>query len=231
MFQMKFFNVSSITYRTGSISTKSNTDVRQTSLYFKAFFANPVILAIELTYFNAALNDNTVKLSWQTSSEYNSVDFAVERSADGINFKPLSVISGAGVSTTTLDYAYTDNNPMVGNNYYRLRQTVKGDSVSYSNVQVVNMVNGKSAGNDLVIEEGPNPFNNELKINCLYRVDGKIKCELLNSSGTTIKSQQKESENGNCEFYFPDLSDVPSGTYFVTVTAVNKVKSVKVVKR
>ncbi len=231
MFQMKFMNISTILYRTGAISTKSTTDVRQSSLYFKAFFSDEIVLPISLTSFNAVASDATAKLNWETESELNCSDFTIERSTNGIEYTSLAKIKAAGTSPTKNSYSFTDNEPEPGNNYYRLLISDFDGSTTYSPVRLVNFKNKNSTDSNLMIVVSPNPFNSNLRVNCLYDKDCKIKCEIINSSGILIATEQRLTEKGNNQFYFDDLEDIPRGSYFVVITTDNNSKSFKIIKR
>jgi len=77
-------------------------------------------------------------LSWTTKSELNNNYFTVQRSHDGVNFETLSQISGAGNSTSTLEYKWTDQNPQFGTTYYRLSQTDFDGRISIFQTKIIN---------------------------------------------------------------------------------------------
>ena len=82
------------------------------------------VLPIELLDFEAHHQpDYGVKCSWRTASETNNDFFTLARSADGQHWEVLEHISGAGNSSTTMHYSYTDVAPLPGTAYYRLTQT------------------------------------------------------------------------------------------------------------
>ena len=58
-----------------------------------------------------------------TSAEVNSDCFTIEHSIDGIDFYPILTKEGAGNSSVILEYEIFDENPDMGINYYRLKQT------------------------------------------------------------------------------------------------------------
>jgi hypothetical protein len=95
-------------------------------------------LPVELISFNASKDGNSVKLEWTTASEINNDYFTVERSVDGMHFENLTVVDGAGNSTSNRDYKAHDYEPLAGMNYYRLRQTDFDGRVSYSEIRQVN---------------------------------------------------------------------------------------------
>src|SRR5207253_2457539 len=67
----------------------------------------------------------------------NSDYFTIERSADGINFESLTYVKGAGNSKITSNYKITDNAPLSGLSYYRLKQTDFNGISKYSNLTEV----------------------------------------------------------------------------------------------
>jgi len=79
----------------------------------------------------------------------------VERSADGIEFKEIVTVNGAGNSSAELDYEYIDDASLAGVSYYRLTQ-VDYDGVS----EAFTVVSVKQA--DVVIAVFPVPASDYL---------------------------------------------------------------------
>lgn len=96
-------------------------------------------LPIELVSFNAYKKDLFVKLDWATATESNNHFFTIERAEDSKNFLEMAQVMGAGNSNELTQYSYTDERPILGDNYYRLKQTDYDGQSSYSNVVVVKM--------------------------------------------------------------------------------------------
>lgn len=82
-----------------------------------------VPLPVELTYFRGQVFNNQVQLSWETAWERNAAHFEVQRSSDLKEFVTLSTLFAAGDNRDKKRYTFTDDFPMPGINYYRLRQT------------------------------------------------------------------------------------------------------------
>ena len=82
-----------------------------------------VSLPVELTNFTAEIVNDRTLVSWQTASEINNDYFTVERSADGQYFEGLGTVGGSGNTTNANSYNYTDEYPLSGTSFYRLRQT------------------------------------------------------------------------------------------------------------
>jgi hypothetical protein len=79
-------------------------------------------LPVELLSFDSEVNKKSINVYWQTASELDSDYFELERSADGENWEVLGRLAAAGNSNTLLDYSFIDQNPLMGDNYYRLHQ-------------------------------------------------------------------------------------------------------------
>jgi len=82
------------------------------------------VLPIELVEFTGELiNQNDGLLHWITASEINNDYFTLQHSTDGIDFQTIAQISGAGNSTTRLEYNHVHNGLRAGIHYYKLLST------------------------------------------------------------------------------------------------------------
>jgi trimeric autotransporter adhesin len=67
--------------------------------------------------------NHTVDVKWNTSQEINSKEFIIEKSInEGVRFDSIGKIQAAGFSNVMRSYSFHDPRPVLGNNYYRLRQ-------------------------------------------------------------------------------------------------------------
>ncbi len=84
-------------------------------------------LPVELISFYESCFDNIVSLHWETASELNNDYFSIEKTIDGVNWKKIGLIPGAGNSNHHLLYSYTDtltaSSAEFTTSYYRLVQT------------------------------------------------------------------------------------------------------------
>ena len=91
-------------------------------------------LPIELISLTGTAHPNSIVLNWATASEQNNERFDIYRSFDGKSFEKIGEVAGAGDSFQTLRYAFTDEYPYTGINYYRLRQVDYSGDASISPV-------------------------------------------------------------------------------------------------
>jgi len=77
-------------------------------------------LPLKLIDFEVTAKNYGAVVQWQTATEESDTRFEVQRSADGILFESIYQTPGAGAGRGG-NYTFTDNNPLPGNSYYRLR--------------------------------------------------------------------------------------------------------------
>ena len=144
--------------------------------------------ALPLTWlsFVATKEHQTALLKWSTASEHNTQNFLVQHSSEGVNWITIATLPAAGNSTIAIDYNYVHTNPVVGTNYYRIKQTDLDNHYSYSPVRKVLFVTsehpfnvfGNPVTNGMLVVEGitftPLSF---------YTADGKLLWQQQLSSG------------------------------------------------
>lgn len=167
-------------------------------------------LPIGLVSFEAtALDNNSVRLNWETSSEQDNDYFTVERSLSGIDgWKEIAIVGGAGNSETPKDYSAMDNMPLSGVSYYRLKQTDYNGQVRIHEMESV-YIDAVGMG-DLVLF--PNPATD------LVTVKGDLVSlstfKLLNAMGQDIRMNVTSYKQGDGTLVL-DISSLRSGVYLV----------------
>jgi hypothetical protein len=76
-------------------------------------------------------------LKWSTASESNNLQFEVEKSADGILWKQLSIVKAKGNSNQRTDYDYMDPLKTAAKTYYRIKQVDMDGRFEYSKILYV----------------------------------------------------------------------------------------------
>ena len=113
--------------------------------------AGPV--PVRLVSFSGKKVNNTVQLKWLTENAINLNHFAIERSADGINFRPVGTVVSTGSNSS--NYTFTDAFPLANTAFYRLRQVDNDGRFEYSAVVVI-----KAGGIKGSFAIFPNPADN-----------------------------------------------------------------------
>jgi len=132
---------------------KSSTSGKLLGFEDVVIYANPTALPVKFSSISATLiNNNQSKISWVCENAVNVLNYSIEKSIDGINFNEIGKVAP---TTTGEDYSYTDINPVVGINYYRIKSTDVTGSVLYSAVAKVLRQTGNTG-----ITVFPNPVTN-----------------------------------------------------------------------
>ena len=101
-------------------------------------------LPVLLVNFEAVLNpDKTVGLSWTTQQEVGMSHFEVERSADGQHWSSIGKVNARGNSAVPTDYVFTDQAPLSGANYYRIRMVNLDNISGLTRIRVVRILQVK----------------------------------------------------------------------------------------
>ncbi len=169
----------------------------------------PTTLPVNLTNFTAKAQNNSVLLTWQTSSEVNNGKFVIERSTDGQTFTSIAEVKGKGSKDTQANYYLVDNRPQKGFNYYRLKQVDFNGDFDYSQVEVVNM---SLLGNAETLIY-PNPANDYFNV---FNAVGAVKqVQIFDLSGKKIM----EVANPSSSIILPQ--SLLNGIYFVKIIMKN----------
>jgi hypothetical protein len=232
MYTIKKSGVSTFTAKFGATTLlQTGSTARQYSLYMKGFsLPNQIVLPVKLESFTATLNNagNKVDLKWVTSSEKNANHFAVEKSADGINFSDAGVVFAYGNTSEKMNYTFTDNVTASANKviYYRLRSVDADGRTEYSTVRMIRIV--KQTEQSIAIVTYPNPVIAELRIQIPAQWQGKqVTYELFNPNGSAAK-RLNTANSSQTETI--DLAKLAPGFYMVKVSCGAETATQKIIK-
>ncbi len=182
---------------------------------------------VELTAFNSTFSENKVTLSWVTASEINNLGFEIERRRDkSTDWQKIGFVEGTGTTVETNNYLYTDENPLNGISWYRLKQIdMDGSYQYYGPIQVEsNIILSFN-----LWQNYPNPFNPvtfiKYTINNEEQVILKI-YDILGKEVATLVNEKQAPGLYNIEF---DASKFSSGTYIYRIQAGENVQIKKMV--
>jgi len=189
-------------------------------------------LPIELVEFTAGFNsENDVDLSWITASEINNDYFTVERSRDAEDFDMIVTVLGAGNSNEMLYYESTDENPLLGISYYRLKQTDYDGDFSYSKIEVVKNLK------ELNFSITPNPATDYLTVtfgkvkgNTVFVMTPDYQTEIKIYNGAGVLAYKKVFD-GTFYKYPIDVTKLPEGMYYIKMKANNQLYNSSFIKQ
>ncbi|TAE54427.1 MAG: T9SS C-terminal target domain-containing protein, partial [Bacteroidetes bacterium] len=173
------------------------------------------VFPLEWLAFTAEPTENEVLLNWTTAREQNTSHFEIERSADNETWKKIGREKAAGSTKENQNYMHTDDRPLAGTAYYRLRQVDLDGKNSFSNVVEVQPI-------DQELRIYPNPVSDILHVNL-----GQGRAEIMNNLGQTVaKYMLAEGENDLT------MSQLTPGSYVLRVqTTAGVVRTFKFVKQ
>ncbi len=185
------------------------------------------IIPVNFPIYNAVVNNNTVKLNWETISETNNRGFEIQRKRNNENYIILGFVEGNGTTTSWSQYSFIDENVEPGLYLYRLKQVDFDGSFTYwASLEVY-----ISAPLVFSLEQNyPNPFNPTTKIK--YRIPlsppllkgeseagGFITLKVYDVLGNEVATLVNEAKQvGSYEFEF-DGNELTSGIYFYKLQA------------
>ncbi len=171
-------------------------------------------LPAELLSFTAAIENNSVSLTWKTATETNTSRYEVERNTDGRNFIKIGSVKSLNRATGA-SYHYDDNMNNINTQQvlYRLKIIDKDDRFEYSKIVSLNVSN--ACGKIVLLGTGSG--KNITVITPAYLLTRPIQADLMNASGIMVKKIIISSESSQI-----DLSNLSTGTYFIRFTQGGK---------
>lgn len=175
---------------------------------FKALYQwlfDEALMPVRFTDFSVQLVNCKIRIRWSATQEINHKVYCVERSTDGSTFACIGEIEGAGTRTGELRrHEYSDEHPLSGISYYRVRQT---DLDQRSSLTAVQTVRNHCGATSVVLS--PNPTAGMLHVKGL---SGHEQLELYNSSGKLMIVRVARTANEVL-----DLSKLPAASYYLII--------------
>ncbi len=175
-------------------------------------------LPVNFGKFTAALQNNRIKLAWNTFSEPNNETFTVYRSSDGINY--IEIVRQTSKGNGANSYIAYDNSPLNGLNYYRLKQQDTDGTITELGDEAVNF----SLRNEEV-KAWPNPVEKILKLS--FPAGKYQSLSLTDVSGRKLQEHILNKTQSQAEL---DLSSYPKGIYLIALKGSNGSHLLKVLK-
>lgn len=168
-----------------------------------------VPMAVELIQFEASAAGGWVNLNWVTATERDNTGFFIERSVDDwAHWQGLGFVKSNGNTTDETHYAFTDDAPLPGVSYYRLKAVDWSGKEEYSPATRVYIAQREA------IVLSPNPVQTILKVTSPHDADAAFLLRIHDAVGRLI-SEQPYTET-HLEV---DMSAFASGLYFLEITS------------
>jgi len=175
-------------------------------------------LPVDLLFFNADTDNNSIILNWATASELNNHYFKVEKSYDLTNFTEVKEVLGQGNSLQQNNYSVVDNdeNNLV---YYRLSQyDYDGTETVFDVIAVQKTQNEEISIEKLLVAD--NLLNVSIKASEL-----QSKLEIFNLNGKLVHSEVINQEGiSNLKI---NMSELSKGIYLMRLSNNNEASVIK----
>lgn len=181
-------------------------------------------LPVSLLDFSGSLLDKKVVLKWSTSAEYNSKQFVIEKSSDGITYNSLGAVPAAGNSVSLKSYTYEDRD-VLPINYYRLKMYDIDGTYKQSNVVVIR--------NNLIQQSiiyVSNPFTNDITIKFEKVPEKEISVKLFDMSGRMVYSTVINKLQSQLLKLETSRTNISSGLYMLHLACEGNQYNFKVLK-
>ncbi|MCY7421894.1 MAG: CehA/McbA family metallohydrolase [Chitinophagaceae bacterium] len=181
-------------------------------------------LPIEFIKLRGLQKRETIELSASVFNK-NLARVELEKSFTGNDFTTISQVTNADVLVAG-SLIFTDQQPVGGYQYYRLKCFDKSGAISYSPVETVLFID-----NRIVFEKAyPNPFENNINLVISCVKQGKLLVNIFNAEGRLSKSFDKNIFAGR-NVITESLQNLPPGTYFIVAQMDDVKKQLTIVKK
>lgn len=182
-------------------------------------------LPILLSSFSAAKENGIVKLQWTTATEQNSDRFEVEKSKDANSWKTIATVKGNGTSNKVHNYSSYDESPLIGVNYYRLKQYDFDGNFSLSEVRTLQF-DGMSAQ---VITVSPNPSRGAINFKLNKSMGSNVSALLIDMNGKVVYKETFNQLSANTLNKLNFKQQPAPGIYILKLQGEGLSENVKVV--
>ena len=192
-------------------NSNNNTDLAETTPYR--------LLPVTWISFRGKALDEHVLLEWITAREKDNKHFVLQRSRNGKDWQDLHEVNGQGTTTGESIYKTTDGRPMLGDNYYRLRQVDFQGGSSVSEVIRIHFEPGWT------ITAYPNPFTDQVHIEA--KDLDELAWRIYDASGRQVPVTVIDSSPSYIQL---DFTNQPAGLYHIQLSNTQKVLTKKIIK-
>ncbi len=186
-----------------------------------------IALPVNLNYLNGTKQNGSNYLNWKVTCTNNpNVTMSLERSADKINFTGITSIT-ADALRCQQPFDYSDNSPLAGLNYYRLKMTDGYGKTTYSAaIAILNKTSGFE-----IVSLMPSVVKSNAVLNVTAAQKTKLDVVITDIAGKQVQKIAYNVIAGSNQFKL-NLANLGAGTYQITgYTADGEPKTLRFVKQ
>jgi hypothetical protein len=181
---------------------------------FMIVFKQSGALPVTITDLKAYQKDKGVQVDWTSRNEVNIASYDVEKSNNGQSFEKVANVKTRRNNASVESYGWFDNNPVAGNNYYRIKVIERSGETRVTNIVKVNIGKAEAA-----LSVYPNPVKGKtMNLGLINLNKGKYSLVLFNDLGQPVVNRTIEHNRQNATITVNVGSVVSKGTYRLVLT-------------
>jgi hypothetical protein len=142
-----------------------------------------ILLPFRLLDIQARKDNSSILLTWQTGESYGFDWYDIERSPDGRNWEKIGEKNVTETTGGPARYAFRDNLPLTGQNFYRLRSREFSGAPVYSEIVSIRFEGDQKV---TTFRAMPNPFTSHVLLEAKGLRPGKTLLTCYAGSGRII---------------------------------------------
>jgi hypothetical protein len=182
------------------------------SSFSSFYFANKIlaaILPVKISSFSGK-HAGTVNILQWTASCNGQLSFSIERSEDGIHFEAIGNVPASGADCKQ-PFSFTDHDPLLTNNYYRLKINEAGTATGYSNIILLPVDKSGSIWISMV----PDPVSGStIHLQVSSAISGRIELLITDIAGRIMLHQDLSVQAGSNDVPV-NATGLASGIYWL----------------
>ena len=192
---------------------------------FRIVFAAAGPLPVTITSVKAAQQGANIAVEWKASNQYNMKQYEVEKSTDGVNYTKVNTQAALGTNGSDVTYNWLDVNPVMGNNFYRIRSIGISGDIKISQAVVVKIGMGNP---DISIY--PNPVvDRTIAVKFTDMEKGLYQLRLVNTLGQVVLTKRVNHAGGSATETMPLGYGIAKGTYQLQIIKPDQSKTTKAI--
>lgn len=167
-------------------------------------------LPVNFLGIHAEYNNNQVRINWKVAGELDIEKYIIERSADGISFSQIGMVS----ANRGEEYTFRDDNPLATNACYRVRSLEFSGVFKYSPTVRIWLASSKST-----ISLFPNPaISSQVNLQLINKPVGRYEVKVFDMLGRLRRNQIIQQVGSNGVFVIALPQGLPPGVYQLVLT-------------
>ncbi|HEV7620870.1 MAG TPA: T9SS type A sorting domain-containing protein, partial [Flavisolibacter sp.] len=203
------------TTSTGAWGPGSSSDGNDLLIY-----GSQIVLPVKLANFKATQKNTHTDIEWSNLTESEVLNYSVERSPDGRSFEKIITVNVLKNNGSRADYHVTDNEPLAGMNFYRIKALEKTGRIYYTNVIKLDL---GSLNTYLDLYPNPTSYGSAISMQLNNLPKGSYVLNIYSIGGQLAHKETFASAGGslNQQLSVPKLN---KGSYFVFVEGAVKLQ-------